>query len=418
MKTLFALADCNNFYVSCERVFNPKLRGIPVVVLSNNDGCVVARSEEAKAAGIKMGEPYFKCRLLAERHKIKALSSNYSLYADMSQRVMTILEEMCPGIEVYSIDEAFLDLSEIPDPAGHAGEIRKRVLKYTGIPVSIGIGSTKTLAKAASKMAKKGSGVFDITGCEDEVLAGMEAGEVWGVGYSHNLVLKRHRIRTALELKNANDDWVRKRFSIVGLRTVYELRGIACISPGAEPVTRRTVTCSRLFGSKLRELGEIREALSSYVGRAAEKLRAMDMAASGISVYLLENDFIDNRFASRGASCELIEPSSYTPELTAHACTLLERIYRKGPAYRKAGVTLTGLVRRGNIQTSFFGAHDEPKRIELMKAMDKVNSEWGTDTLKPASSGTSREWRMRQEKRSKRFTTSWRELPVAKTSER
>jgi DNA polymerase V len=417
MKKLFALVDCNNFYASCERVFNPKLKGIPVVVLSNNDGCIVARSEEAKVVGIKMGEPFFKCRMLAERHNVIALSSNYPLYADLSRRVMTILEEMSPGIEIYSIDEAFLDFAEVHDPIGHARNIRKTVKKWTGIPVSVGIGSTKTLAKAAAKKAKKGTGVFDITGKEDEVFAGMEVGDVWGVGYRHALVLKKHRIRTALDLKNANDDWVRKMLSVVGLRTVYELRGIPCVAHGAEPVTRRTITCSRLFGGKVYSIDIIREALSSYVSRAAEKLRAMDMAASGISVYLLENEFIDNRFTSRCSSLELPEPSSYTPELIMYAKRLLENIYHEGPAYRKTGVTFTGLVTRGRVQTSFFGSIDNPKRLELMKAVDRINSDWGSETINPASSGTLRDWRMRQGKRSKRFTTSWNELPVAKTSE-
>jgi DNA polymerase V len=416
MKILFALADCNNFYVSCERVFNPKLKNIPVVVLSNNDGCVVARSEEAKAIGIKMGEPYFKCRMLAERYNVKALSSNYSLYADMSHRVMCILEEMSPGIEIYSIDEAFLDLSQVTDPLSHAKAIRKKVLKWTGIPVSIGIGLTKTLAKAAAKKAKKGLGVFDITDREDEVLKDMEVGDVWGVGYSYNLLLKKNHIRTAFHLKNANDDWIRKRLSIVGLKTVYELRGIACFAPGAEPVTRRTITCSRLFGTKVYNLDEIREAVSAYVSRAAEKLRSLDMAASGINIYLLENDFIDNRFTSRGSSCELVEPTSYTPELITHSCALLDKIYRQGPAYRKARVTLTGLVPRGKVQMSLYGSIEDPKRMQLMKVLDKVNVEWGSDTLKLASSGTEKEWSMKQQKRSKRFTTSWSELPLAKAS--
>ncbi len=417
MKRIYALVDCNNFYVSCERVFNPKLKGVPVVVLSNNDGCIVARSEEAKAVGIKMGEPLFKCRVLAERHNVVALSSNYPLYADLSHRVMSILEEMSPGIEIYSIDEAFLDLTEAPDPAGYARIIRKKVKKWTGIPVSIGIGTTKTLAKAASKKAKKSTGVFDIRGREDEVLGEMEAGDVWGIGYSHSLVLKKHRIRTALELKNANDEWVRKVLSISGLRTVYELRGTSCIAPGTEPAARKTITCSRLFGERLYRIEEIREALSSYVSRAAEKLRAMGMAASGISVYLLENEFVDGRFTSRGASLELREPSSYTPELIMYAVRLLERIYREGPAYRKTGIIFTGLVPRGSVQTSLFGSIDNPRRLQLMKTVDRINAEWGSETINQASSGTGRGWRMRQEKRSGRFTTSWLELPVVKTSD-
>jgi DNA polymerase V len=274
------------------------------------------------------------------------------------------------------------------------------------------------LAKAAAKRAKKGTGVFDITGCEDNVLSEMDAGDVWGIGYSHSLVLRKYHIRTALELKNSNDDWIRKRLSIVGLRTVYELRGIPCIAPGEEPIARRTITSSRLFGTRLYRIDEIREALSSYVCRAAEKLRALDMAASGLNVYLLENEFTDNRFTSRGASCEFVEPTSYTPELITYASFLLDKVYRSGPAYRKTGVTLTGLVPRGRVQMSLFGSVDETRRTKIMEVLDRVNAEWGADTLKPASTGTEKEWRMKQEKRSKRFTTSWGELPVAKANDK
>ncbi|MEN6474348.1 MAG: Y-family DNA polymerase [Syntrophaceae bacterium] len=415
MKRLFALVDCNNFYVSCERVFNPTLAGVPVAVLSNNDGCIVARSDEVKTLGIKMGEAFFKCRHILEKHRARVFSSNYALYADMSRRVMETLARYDPCLEVYSIDEAFLALQGIQNPAQYARDIRDTVGRWTGIPVSIGIGATKTLAKAAAKLAKRRGGVCDLSTDTDALLAELDVGDVWGIGWRHMHVLKRHGIVTALDLKSSPDAWVRKRLAITGLRTVWELRGMACLPADADPESKQTITCSRLFGRKVRNLDEIRQALATYVARAAEKLRGQGAAAAFIEVHLLEDEFLDERFTGYAASKELAEASAYTPELTRQAGLLLERIFKPGRVYRKVGVTLAGLTPRSRVQSNLFEREVDPERGDrLMRTVDHINASWGADTIIYAGSGVKRPWRMRRERMSRRFTTVWDELPVAK----
>jgi len=415
MKKQVALVDCNNFYVSCERVFNPALEGVPVVVLSNNDGCIVARSEEVKALGIKMGEPFFKCRDIIKGHHVRVFSSNYSLYADMSRRVMDTLALLHPDIEVYSIDEAFLTFDGAASPLEHARCIRETVKRWTGIPVSIGIGVTKTLAKAAAKMAKQRGGVFDIAAGADEILSGLDVGDVWGIGRTHALFLKKHGIATALDLKRARDAWIKKHLTIVGLRTVYELRGIACIPMDAMPEPRKAITCSRLFGRKVNDIAQISQALATYMTRAAEKLRAQGSAAACMQVVLLEDAFQDGCFTTHAASAQLPEPTAYTPTLIRQAHILLECIFKPGLSYRKVGVTLTGLVPRGRVQMNLFEQEANPqRRHRLMQTVDMINARWGSDTLIQAGSGIERPWRMRRERMSRRFTTSWEELPMVK----
>ncbi|HQP31779.1 MAG TPA: Y-family DNA polymerase [Deltaproteobacteria bacterium] len=417
MKRLFALVDCNNFYVSCERVFNPTLSGVPVVVLSNNDGCIVARSNEAKALGIKMGEPFFKCRHILERHHARVFSSNYALYADMSRRVMEVLAGYDPCLEVYSIDEAFLSLEGIQNPAEYARGIRDTIRRWTGIPVSIGIGATKTLAKAAAKLAKRRGGVCELGADTDDLLGTLDVGDVWGIGWRHMHVLKRHGVATALDLKSLPDAWVRKRLSITGLRTVWELRGYACLPADAALGPKQTITCSRLFGRTVRDLGEIRQALAVYVARAAEKLRGQGAAAAFIEVHLVEDEFRDGRFTGFAASRELAEPTAYTPELIRQAGLLLERIFRPGRVYRKVGVTFAGLTPRFRVQANLFEREADPERGDrLMRAVDHINARWGADTLIYAAGGVVRPWRMRRERMSRRFTTAWDELPVAKAT--
>jgi len=414
MKRLFALVDCNNFYVSCERVFNPALAGVPVAVLSNNDGCIVARSDEVKALGVKMGEAFFKCRHILEKHRTQVFSSNYTLYADMSRRVMEILAGYDPLLEVYSIDEAFLSLQGIQNPAEHAQGIRDTVWRWTGIPVSIGIGATKTLAKAAAKLAKRRGGVCALGADTDALLATLDVGDVWGIGWRHMHVLKRHGIATALDLKTAPDAWVRKRLAITGLRTVWELRGVPCLREAEVTEPKQTITCSRLFGRKVRDLGEIRQALAVYVARAAEKLRNQGAAAAFIEVHLLEDEFQDGRFTGYAASSELAEATAYTPELIRQAGALLGRIFKPGRVYRKVGVTFAGLTPRFRVQANLFEREVEPElKDRLMRTVDHINARWGTDTLIYAGGGITRSWRMRRERMSRRFTTDWDELPVA-----
>ena len=298
MPPVFALVDCNNFYASCERVFNPMLEGEPVVVLSNNDGLVVARSNEAKALGIGMGVPEFQIRPLLRAHHVRVLSSNYTLYGDMSQRVMETLETFCPDLEVYSIDEAFLSLVgfERHDLTEYGRQIRRMVKQWTGIPVSVGIAETKTLAKIANRIAKRTpdlGGMFDLLDCSDRetVLDRVAVEDVWGIGRNHARVLNQHGITTALQLRGVDDQWIRKRMGIVGLRLVMELRGVSCLDLEQCPAPKQSLTCSRAFGTLIHTLAEMEEAISVYTSRVAEKLRRERLAATVLTVCLTTNEF-------------------------------------------------------------------------------------------------------------------------------
>jgi DNA polymerase V len=417
---LFALVDCNNFYVSCERVFNPAVENRPVVVLSNNDGCIIARSNEAKALGIRMGQPVFECRTLIARHGVHVYSSNYSLYGDISRRVMDMLNLFCPEVEVYSIDEAFLNLTGLPGIAREfCRPLRARIRKWVGMPVSIGIGPSKTLAKAAARVAKKdpdSQGVFDLTGRRDEVLASLDVEDVWGIGRRYARLLRRHGICTALDLSRVGDGWALKHLTVAGLRTVKELRGDSCISLEDAGQPSKTIICSRSFGRKVYRMDELQEAAAAYAARAAEKLRGQGSAASFIQVMLVEFPFNDGFPATHIASADIPVATAYTPELTGYAKELLKRIYRQGPAYRKAGVMLAGIVPRGRIQTNLFHPSREgPKQLALMEAMDGINARWGRGTVGFAASGFERPWWMRQARKSPRFTTSWADLPRVRT---
>jgi DNA polymerase V len=421
MDSIFALVDCNNFYASCERVFSPGLSGRPVVVLSNNDGCVIARSEEAKALGIGMGQPLFECASLIERHKVCVFSSNFSLYGDLSRRVMETLSGFTPAIEVYSIDEAFLDLTGMGwDLVSYCEAIRDTVRRWVGIPVSIGIGPTKTLAKAAARIAKKNpalQGVFDIRGREDEALASIEAGAVWGVGSRYARMLAACGIRTALGLRDAPEDWVRGRMTVSGLRTVMELRGVSCLGLDEVEPAKKSILCSRSFGRKVYSLAELEEAASAYASRAAEKLRAQGCAASLVQVILIEFPFNDGFPKTRICSGALAVATSSTPVFIRAAKALLRSVYVEGPAYRKVAVMLSGIVARGCVQLDLFRpAGDASSELALMDAVDAVNRRWGRGTLSFAACGFDRPWWMRQARRSAPFTTSWDHLPRARAS--
>ncbi|MGD0819199.1 MAG: Y-family DNA polymerase [Desulfomonilia bacterium] len=418
MEQIFALVDCNNFYASCERVFNPSIDGKPVVVLSNNDGCIIARSNEAKALGIKMGEPLHQCQTLIAKNKVHVFSSNFPLYGDLSARVMGTLATFTPEMEVYSIDEAFLDLTGIPENLTEYGRIiRKTVKRWVGIPVSIGIAPTKTLAKAAAKLVKKRSeyqGVFDITD-HIETLADIDVGDVWGVGWQYTKLLRRHGILTALDLRNAPASWVRKHMTVVGLRIVMELRGTSCIPLDEGEQPKKSIMCSRSFGRKVYTLNELKEAVSAYTSRVSEKLREQNSAASIIQVMLIEFPFNDGHPRTHFCSTTIPVATSYTPDLIRYAKALLERVYRKGPAYRKAGVMLSGICQRGQVQMNLFHTSREGEQeLKLMQTVDEVNRRWGRGTLIHASSGFARPWWMRQTRRSPQFTTSWTDIPVVK----
>ncbi|HWP91547.1 MAG TPA: Y-family DNA polymerase [Thermodesulfobacteriota bacterium] len=421
---IFALVDCNNFYCSVERVFNPKLRKRPVVVLSNNDGCVVARSEEAKTLGIPMGAPAFLWEQTFKNNNVAVLSSNYSLYGDMSQRVMSILSQFTPDIQFYSIDEAFLNLSGFSNLnlTEYAKEIKSTVYRWTGIPISIGIGPTKTLSKIANKLAKKNpmcSGVFDITNHPrtDDFLASVNVEDIWGVGRQYAKLLNRNGVFTALDLKNAPENWVKKYMTIVGHRTQLELRGISCIELDDLNEPKKQIIRSRGFGRPVTSLNELRESISTHTTRATEKLREQRSVAFHISVFIETNRFkTDEPYYGNLAGCSLPEPSAYTPLLIKYALQCLDRIFREGYKYSRAGVMVTDIVPEDQIQLNLY---EHPRDVErdksLMRAVDRLNDKWGSNTIRYGSSGIEQEWRMRRAKLSPRYTTNWDEILVVKS---
>ncbi|TKB60862.1 MAG: Y-family DNA polymerase [Nitrospira sp.] len=419
MPPIFALVDCNNFYASCERVFNPKLHGQPIVVLSNNDGCVVARSNEAKALGIGMGVPEFQIRPVLRAHQVQVFSSNYTLYGDMSQRVMETLDPFSPELEIYSIDEAFLSLSGFSswNLTEHGQVIRATVKRWTGLPVSVGIAETKTLAKIANRVAKRTpdtGGVFDLLACSDReaVLSRVAVEEVWGIGRNHARVLNQHGITTALQLREVDDQWIRKRMGVVGLRLVLELRGISCLDLEQCPAPKQSLTCSRAFGKLMSTLAEMEEAVSVYTSRVAEKLRRERLAATVLTVCLTTNEFKDGPQYSNTLTRTLPTVTDNTADLIGSAIQSIQAIYRGGYHYKKAGVMLTGLVPASQIQADLFDEHNRRKSNRLMSALDAVNDRWGAGTLHYASSGFTRSWKTQFHHRSPAYTTDWNSLPI------
>jgi DNA polymerase V len=417
MKDIFALVDCNNFYVSCERIFEPSLEGRPVVVLSNNDGCVVSRSNEAKKLGIGMGVAFFKVRDLAEKHGVVALSSNYTLYADMSRRVMETLCNFTPQIEVYSIDEAFLNLSGFGDDLTDYGrKIRRTVKQWTGMPVSIGIAETKTLAKIANRFAKRSpeaDGVFELTDQAriNEALARTGVEHIWGIGIRTCIKLKREGIKTALALRGVNIEWMRRRFGVTGVRTVYELRGMSCYELEDQPPAKKGITVSRMFGRKVETLEELKEAIATYASRAGEKLREEGLAAGAMIVYVTTSRFVNPQkryFNSRGVNFQTA--TNYTPELIEYATGAIERLYKKGFLYAKAGLILGDIVPEGRVQGNLFDQADRQKSRKLMQAIDAVNEKLPDSPLIWATEGIDQPWQAKFGKRSKRYTTQWDEL--------
>ena len=419
MSPIFAIVDCNNFYVSCERVFNPKLAGKPVVVLSNNDGCVVARSDEAKAISIKMGVPVFKISNLIKTHEVQVCSSNYALYGDMSQRVMATLSEFTPDIEFYSIDEAFLDLSRFKryNLTDYGHRIRSTIKKWIGIPVSVGIAETKTLAKIAGRIAKKSEktgGVLDLTASPYLVraLAITDVEDVWGVGRSYSRFLKENGIKNALQLRDAGDSFIKKRMGIVGLRMVQELRGVACYSLERCLPPKKGITVSRSFKDSIKTLTEMKEAVTAYVSIGATKLRKERSAAGVIMVFLMTNRFQQERHYFNLETIQLPVPTNDTSELIQYAHEGLKKIYMKGYLYKRVGVMFKDLVPDGQIQSIFFDRRDRKRSEKLMLVLDRINDRMGSGTLKYAAVGLGRNqrWQTVFERRSPAHTTNWDQL--------
>lgn len=420
---LLGLVDCNSFYASCEKVFRPDLATRAVVVLSNNDGCVVARSPEAKALGIEMGAPFFKVRDLCRRRGVAVFSSNYTLYGDMSRRVMTALAHWSPKIEIYSIDEAFLDLSGIPGAESPAfGErLTHTVRQWTGIPVSIGIAPTKTLAKIANRAAKSSStGVHHLlTKTEqDACLEPLPVEEIWGISGKLGTRLRLCGITTAAQLRDADPRFLRKTFSITMERVARELCGEMCLPPDEAPPAKQSITVSRSFGELLSELPDLEEAVATFAARAGEKLRAQGSVAGAIHTYIRTNQFRrDDPQYANACAVAFPHPSNHTHELIAAALEGLRTIYRPNHLYKKAGVILLGLQRQetADAQGNLFAPPDTRKRGDaLMAVMDHLNREMGRDTLVFGSQRVEGAWSMRREWKGSRFTTSWEELPVAK----
>lgn len=420
----YAMVDCNNFYVSCERVFCPALEGRPVVVLSNNDGCVIARSNEAKALGIAMGEPAFKRKDFFAANGVRVFSSNYALYGDMSARVMQVLDRFSPEVENYSIDESFLVFRSTPSDKLIliAQDIRQTVLKWTGIPVCVGLARTKTLAKVANRLAKKtpsSNGVWLLDNIEDtkQQLGKVEVGDVWGIGRQYARFLQANGIRNALQLSQCSRNWTKKHLTISGLHTVLELNQIPCIPLEENPAPAKSLVCSRSFGSRVSDLASLEEALSEYVHRASEKLRNKKLMTNAVQVFVETNRFQNDPQYFGRAVQTLPAPTAYTPVILQKALCILRGIYREGFRYQKVGVMLLELVSEGNRQISFMepSMTDKEKQKTLMNVLDKVNSAYGRGTLKLAASGLgTKPWHMRQELRSPRYTTCWREIPVVR----
>ncbi len=408
---MLALVDCNNFYVSCERVFNPKLQGQPVVVLSNNDGCVVARSQEVKALGVPMGVPVFKIKDLIPQHNIQVFSSNYALYGDMSQRVMQTLNYLCPNLEVYSIDEAFLDFSGFQsDPLKHGQVIRQTVQQWTGIPVSIGIASTKVLAKVANKLAKKSSGVWVLSpSTTNSALANLPVEDIWGISKRWGQRLRAINITTAAELQVANLSMIRQKFNVVMVRIVRELRGESCLPLESVINPQQSLVVSRSFGQPVTTLTELKQAVATYISRAAEKLRNKDLTTTHVTVFARTNRFQEN-YESPSAGLTLLKPSNYTGRLLEVALRLTESIFQPGRAYKKAGVILQGLSPGQAVQQTLFDPLSDEKQDALMTTLDQINQRFGRNTLRYGAMGVKQHWAMRCSQRTPQYTTQWSDL--------
>ena len=411
-----ALVDVNNFYASCERLFDPRLEGRPVVVLSNNDGCIIARSQEAKDLGIPMGAAMHMVKDALKRQRVQVYSSNYALYGDMSARVVSVLKRFTPYLEVYSIDESFLDLTGFTDPAAYSHDIRDTVLGWTGLPVSVGVGVTKTLAKIANRVAKKNpnlGGVFVMPDDPDKVLRPIKTKDVWGIGSRLAARLEAFGIVTALDLKRADPKFIRARFSVVVERTVLELRGTPCLALEMTVPAQKGIMVSRGFGQRVMNYGHIQAAVATYASRAAEKLRRQGLAANKLTVSLRTSPFdtTQERYAN-AASFVFPEATIDTAEMIRAAQGCLKTIHKPGLAYQKTGVFLDALEDARLAQRSLFPMPgvDRARTRALMRAMDRLNSAWGRDTVRFAATGAERPWAMKQGHKSPCYTTRWREI--------
>ena len=416
-KKKIALIDCNSFYVSCERLFKPKLLNKPVVVLSNNDGCVISRSNEAKALGIKMGEPFFKVKDLVSKHKVFVFSSNYALYGDLSRRVMKILKTFSPNVEIYSIDEAFLDLSFVEENKTEelAKEIRNRILKWTGIPTSVGISNTKTLSKVANHIAKKNNtGVMYLDPkYSDEYLKKFEIQDIWGVGRQLTKFFIKNNILTAFDLKNVSNTWIKKSTNVLSAKTVMELRGVPCIDLMPHSEKRKSCCVSRSFGRKVSNLEELKEAITAHSLNATEKIRTDEQITRSITVFIRTSPFNkDKRYYSNSHTIELPIDTNNSLEIVKYALEALDKIYKPGYLYQKAGIILSKLKDADKFERNLLTPIIEKDLKKLMNAIDLTNTKYGRYSISLAQAGINKSWKMRRQHSSKIDTASFYDLPT------
>ena len=413
---IFALIDCNNFYVSCERAFDPSLENIPVAVLSNNDGCVISRSNEIKALGVPMAAPYFKIKDLCKANGAKVFSSNYTLYGSMSNRVMDSLKLLTPDVEVYSVDEAFLRFDSIAwmDLVEHSAMIRQKVKMWTGIPTSIGIGSSKTLAKVANHIAKKTAGVFDIRdeSVRREILKNFTISDVWGVGRRFTIRLNDIGIFSALQLAEANPKMIRQSFGVVGERIVSELNGISCLELEEETPAKKNIMSSKSFGRPVTELKDLEEAIANYAARSCEKLRAQQSRVSSICVFARTSRFrLQDKPYYGSHIYNFSTPTSDTSQVISKAVQAIRKVFQPGYNYSKVGILLMDLTSIHTIQQNMFEKLDYERSDKLMKVIDQYNNKTEQGSLFFASQGIDRSWKLKCNNRSPRYTTNWKELP-------
>ncbi|SRR6266567_80751 len=420
---IFMLVDAASFYCSCERVFNTALYGKPVVVLSNNDGNLVAVSAEAKKLGLKRGQPFFQCRQIIRAHDVQVFSSNYALYASLSSRMMSAVAELAPRLEIYSIDESFAELTDmgIDDLTEFARAVKARVYQHVGIPVRVTVASTKGLSKIAGELLRGDAryhDVLDITGFTQEqlgeTLASVAVEDIWGIGSKYARFLRNYGIETAKDLRDADERWIRKYLTVVGARIQLELKGTSCIPLEMSRRPKQEILCAKSFGNEVTSEGLLQEAISCYIARAAEKLREQDSLASRLTVFLRTNGFDrDAPQYSNDFTIDLPFPTAFTPELIRQALVGLHAIYRKDYSYKKVGIALSRITPLPVIQFDLFQEvtlWSHYKEMRLMAIVDAINRIWGRDTLFFATQGTTRSWKMRQERLSQRFTTRWEEL--------
>ena len=417
-----ALIDCNNFYASCERIFNPRLIGKPIVVLSNNDGCIITRSAEAKELGIKMGEPYFKAKKIIDKNNVKVFSSNYSLYGDISQRVMETLARFASDVEIYSIDEAFLGLNgfENYELSKYCQYIRRTIKQWVGIPVSIGVSTTKTLSKIANNLAKKNKeydGVcilkswFDI----NEALKSTSIEDVWGIGRRLSVFLKKYKINTAYDFTQLDKGWIRKNMGVVGEKTFLELCGVSCIELELIPSDKKSCCVSRSFSKPVEKIDDLEESVSSYGTRVAEKIREEGLVAESMSIFVLTNYFNrKEKQYSNSIKLQLPYPTNNSIKIVKRALEGIKKIYRQGYRYKKAGVILYGLTKAK--QTRGLLDYDRESSDSIMNTLDGINERYGSSTIRLASEGVEKSWRMRRENVSPCYTTRFDDLVEAKLS--